>query len=186
MQLAHVLARKGIQRHELGVAHELGHIGARAGERVQNVHALVGKPAAELPLQGAVGGVKHVVHYLDRRVDDAQLLARAGEGLGEELVVEVFDEGLAVGVGAAEGRAAAHAAVELVQAALVVGGEVADAVAPEGVEKARDGHGDGVGLGKGVVAEERVKDGQRHHVLGHHLHGRLLGDAGVERVAQGA
>lgn len=40
----------------------------------------------------------------------------------------------------------------------------------------------GVGLCEGVVAEEGVEDGQGDHVLGHHLDGGLLGDAGVEGV----
>lgn len=58
-------------------------------------------------------------------------------------------------------------------------------MAPEGVEEARDGDGDGVRPGEGVVAEQGVEHGQRHHVLGDHLHGRTLRDPRVEGVAKG-
>lgn len=96
MQLACVLVRECLGGHELGVAHKLGHVGTRARERVEDVDSLVAQPATKFPLERSIGGVEHVVHDLDGRVHDAELLARAGERLREKLVVQVLDEGLAV------------------------------------------------------------------------------------------
>ena len=186
MQLARVLGGQLLQGHELGVAHKLRHVRPGARERVQDVHPLVAQALAELAPHRAVGCVQHVVHDLQRRVHDAQLLARARERLREELVVQVLDQRLAVGVRAAEARAAPHARVELVQAALVLVGEVADAVALKGLDELRDRDRDRVRLGEGVVVEQGVEHRQRHHVLRDHLDGRLLAHAGVQRVPKRA
>lgn len=96
MQLAHILGGKPVGGHKLGVTHKLCHIGARARERVENVDSLVAQPATEFPLKCPIGGMEHVVHDLDGRVHDAELLARAGKSLSEEVVVQILDEGLTV------------------------------------------------------------------------------------------
>lgn len=186
MQLARVLGGKPVGGHKLGITHKLCHIGARTRERVQDVNPLVAQSATKFPLKRSIGGVEHVVHDLDGRVHDAKLLARAGKSLSEEVVVQVLDEGLTVGIGTAEGGATADAAVELVEATLVVNGEVADTVSLEDIEELGNGDRHGVGSREGVVAEKGVEDGKRDHVLGNHLDCRLLGDAGVEGITQRA
>lgn len=184
MQLACVLVRERLGWHELGVAHKLGHVGARTRERVEDVNPLAAQSATEFPLKRSIGGMEHVVHDLDGCINDAELLARAGKGLSEEVVVEVLDEGLTVGIGTAEGGATADAAVELVEATLVVNGEVADTVSLEGVEEILNGDRDRVRLREGVVTEESIEDRQRHHVLGDHLDSSPFGNARIERIAQ--
>lgn len=139
VQFARVLGGKPVGGHKLGITHKLGHIGTRTRERVQDVNPLVAQSATEFSLKRSIGGVEHVVHDLDRCIDDAELLARTGKGLSKEVVVEVLDEGLTVRVGAAEGGATADTAIELVEAALVVGGEVSDAVPLESIEELGDG-----------------------------------------------
>ena len=114
VQLVGVLLGQGVYRHKLGIAHELGHVGARSGEGVEDVHVPVAEALPELPLECPVSGVQHVAHYLDGCVHDTELFARACERLAEEVIVEVLDEGLAVGVGAAEARTTTHARIELV------------------------------------------------------------------------
>ena len=94
---------------------QAGDEGAGAGERVDDMHALAAQGLAELGLQDVVDAVDDEVHHFHRRVDDAQPLGHLGEGVAEELVVQLdHDLLLAGGVVDALG-AHLHAVVEGLQ-----------------------------------------------------------------------
>ena len=88
-----VLAEEVIIADEAEVLlEEAGDEGARAGEGVEDVDALVGEAFAEVFAQGAVGGAEDEVDGLDGGEDDAELFDGGFEGRGEEGVVEGADD----------------------------------------------------------------------------------------------
>ncbi|MNP65250.1 hypothetical protein D3C76_1608260 [compost metagenome] len=79
------------------------------------MNALAAKGLAELLLQQVVDAVEDEVHYFDRGVDDTEALGHLGEGVTEELVVQLDDD-LLLALGVVDARCAlAHAGVELLQ-----------------------------------------------------------------------
>ena len=71
--------------------------GAGAGERVEDRHAGVGEALAEVGAAQLVGAAQDEVDDLDGCVDDAEGFGLFGEGVAEELLVQVVDDGLAAG-----------------------------------------------------------------------------------------
>ena len=70
--------------------------GACAREGIENVDVFVGERPSELPLEDVTHRADDEVDHLDRGVNDAQFLDRAGRGHLEELVVQLDDDSLAV------------------------------------------------------------------------------------------
>ena len=115
------------------------------------------------------------------RVDDAQPLGHAAEGILEELFVQLHDDRLAgLGVVDAFGTVA-DARRRTFRASSV---SLSMACFVEHVEHLLHGLANGVLLGEGVVGEERVEDRPGDQVLREHLDRVVRGDGGVEVVLQ--
>ena len=156
--------------------------GSGARERVEHMHTLIREGCTELFPQHRVRTVQNEVDDLVRGVDDAEAVAGAAEGGGEELLVQAFDGGLLAGGVGDAGDAAANAGVE----ALELGRFGVEACAVEGVDHLLHDLGDGVEAAEVVAVEQRIEDGAGDEVLGEHLDGICLADGRVEVVAQPA
>ena len=75
-----------------------GDEGAGAGERVQDLHAGVGDPAAQVPVQGLGDGAQDEVDDFDGGVDDAEGVSGFGQGGFEEPFVQFGHDLLPAGV----------------------------------------------------------------------------------------
>ena len=95
-----------------------------------------------------------------------------GEGVLEELLVELGDDALAAVVGVDAAGALADAVVEPLERL----GLLVERLAAERVEHALHGLGDRVVLGEGVALEQRVEDRPGDQVLGKHLDGVVAAD----------
>ena len=95
--------------------------GARARERVEDVHLLVAQRLAELALEHVVDRVDDEVDHLDGRVDNPQLFDHFGESGFEEFVVQLHDNPLFAGGVVDAGGAHAHGLVELLQGRRIAG-----------------------------------------------------------------
>ena len=179
MDFVFVLVRQVLGRDQAALQ-QPGDEGAGPGEGVDDVDALATKGLAELGLQNVGDAVDDEVHHLDRRVDNAQPLSHLGEGVAEELVVELDDDLLLAGRVVDALGAHLHAFVEPLEGVRLF----VQPVLLQHVEHTLHGQRHGVVLGKAVVFEQGVKHRLGDEVLGQHLNDLAIADAAVEVVAQ--
>ena len=180
MQFTRVLARQVRGRDEPGLQ-EPDDEGARPGEGIEDVHPLIGHAAPEVLARQPVDAAQNEVDDLHRRVDDAQGLRRCGEGLLEELLVQLGDDPLLALSIVDTGAALTHRGVETVE---FVGLSVEVRVIQDGKHVTHDlRHRI---LGTEVVAiEHGVEDRLGDQVLGEHVDGRVLRNRVIEVRSQG-
>ena len=155
--------------------------GACSGEGVEDVDVLVGERPSEFPLEDVTHRTDDEVDHLDRRVDDAQFLDRAGRGHLEELVVQLDDDALP-GIGLVDvADRGADIFVKLLEFLVLLLGL---GLVVEQVEHLLHRARDGVAGGKLVVLEEGLEHRARDDVLREHLDGVLLRKSGVDVAVQ--
>ena len=150
---------------------------AGAGERVEDMNALVAQASAELLAHYVVGAVHDEIHDFHRRVDDAEAVRILLEGRGEELLVELHQHVLArVAVVEAPGTKP-HAFVEAFQIPRFVLETELSEIPTQGVQRLRHR----VAGSEIVMLEQRLEDRPRQDVLCHHFDGVVPTDRLVDR-----
>ena len=126
---------------------------SRSRERVYHVDALVTERRAELFVQDVFHAADDVVHYLDRRIDDAQVFRGLRQGFCQKALVQLYDYALFACRRGHAFRADPHVAVESLQPF----GFLFQPSVLQCVYDALHGARNGVEVGKGVVVEQRVE-----------------------------
>src|SRR5690606_1156178 len=174
VQLAGVLAQQVLGLDQTGLKKTYQE-GAGADEGVDDVDAFIGQGAPQVLGEGLFGGANDEVDHLDGGVDDAERISGLGQGGSEKLVVQLDDDALPAFVVVDAFGADPHRVVEVRQGL----GLGVQALVVEDVEHPLHGLGDRVVGSEVVVLEQRIEDGLGDDVLGEHVNGVVLVDAGV-------
>ena len=153
---------------------------ARAREGVQDVYTGIGQPLAELFAENVVGAPQDEVHHLGRRIDDSQPFRFLLDRELEEVFIQFLEDLLSGNAGVQSLGSAAHAPVERFHVAdFVLQAEFAE-LAPQLVQRPRDG----VAAREVVPVKERIEHRPGQDVLGHHVDGVGFADRLVDRTAK--
>ena len=90
VELARVLAPQGVLSDDAALNHAR-YERPRPRERVYDVDAFVSERRSELRVEDVFHASDYVVHRVHRRIDDAQIPRRVGQGVRQESVVQLRD-----------------------------------------------------------------------------------------------
>ena len=174
-----VLAPQGVLSDDSALNHA-GYERPRPRERVYDMDAFVSERRSELRVEDVFNASDYVIHRVHRRIDDAQIPRRVGQGVRQESVVQLGDYPLLARRSRYAFRSDADVAVEPLKPL----GFLFQSAVLERVYHALHGERDGVALREIVAIEQRVEHGLGHQMLGEHPNRLVFGHAVIQVASQ--
>ena len=153
---------------------------SRPDKGVYDVNALISERRSELRVQDVFHAADDIVHNLNGRIGDAQILRRVRQCFGQKALVQLRDYPLLARRRRHALRSDSDISVEPLQPL----GLLLQSTVLERIYHALHGERDGVALREAVSIKQRVEHGLGHQMLGERPYRLVFGHAVVQVAPQ--